>query len=77
MRAQEHLPLTQEALLILKMVLRLQFPELRMRAIKLHFQYLIDAASGMSVSSTITANTNKIAAGTTTNGDGGQCSTNG
>jgi len=29
-----------------------------------------DAASGMSVSSTITANTRKIAAGTTTNGDG-------
>jgi len=38
---------------------------------KVTFSVSEDAASGMSVSSTITANTNKIAAGTTTNGDGG------
>ena len=38
---------------------------------KVTFSVSEDAASGMSVSSTITANTKKIAAGTTTNGDGG------
>ncbi len=38
---------------------------------KVTFSVSEDAASGMSVSSTITANTQKIAAGTTTNGDGG------
>jgi flagellar hook-associated protein 1 FlgK len=38
---------------------------------KVRFSVSEDAASGMSVSSTITANTQKIAAGTTTNGDGG------
>jgi len=38
---------------------------------KVTFSVSEDAASGMSVSSTITANTRKIAAGTTTNGDGG------
>jgi flagellar hook-associated protein 1 FlgK len=38
---------------------------------KVRFSVSEDAASGMSVSSTITANTKKIAAGTTTNGDGG------
>ena len=37
---------------------------------KVTFSVSEDAASGMSVSSTITANTKKIAAGTTTNGDG-------
>ena len=37
---------------------------------KVTFSVSEDAASGMSVSSTITANTRKIAAGTTTNGDG-------
>jgi len=38
---------------------------------KVTFSVSEDAASGMAVSSTITANTRKIAAGTTTNGDGG------
>ena len=37
---------------------------------KVTFSVSEDAASGMSVSSTITANTRKISAGTTTNGDG-------
>jgi len=37
---------------------------------KVTFSVSEDAASGMAVSSTITANTRKIAAGTTTNGDG-------
>jgi len=37
---------------------------------KVTFSVSEDAASGMSVSSAITANTKKIAAGTTTNGDG-------
>jgi len=37
---------------------------------KVTFSVSDDAASGMSVSSTITTNTKKIAAGTTTNGDG-------
>ena len=37
---------------------------------KVTFSVSDNAASGMSVSSTITANTKKIAAGTTTNGDG-------
>ena len=37
---------------------------------KVTFSVSEDAASGMSVSSTITTNTRKIAAGTTTNGDG-------
>ena len=37
---------------------------------KVTFSVSEDAASGMSVSSTITANTKKIAAGTTTSGDG-------
>jgi len=37
---------------------------------KVTFSVSEDAASGMSVSSTITANTRKIAAGATTNGDG-------
>ena len=38
---------------------------------KVTFSVSEDAASGMAVSSTITADTRKIAAGTTTNGDGG------
>ena len=38
---------------------------------KVTFSVSENAASGMSVSSTITANTKKIAAGTTTNADGG------
>ena len=37
---------------------------------KVTFSVSEDSASGMAVSSTITANTRKIAAGTTTNGDG-------
>ena len=37
---------------------------------KVTFSVSEDSASGMTVSSTITANTRKIAAGTTTNGDG-------
>ena len=37
---------------------------------KVTFSVSEDAASGMSISSTITANTKTIAAGTTTNGDG-------
>ena len=52
------------------MVLRLQFPAMQIAGDKVTFSVSEDAASGMSVSSTITANTRKIAAGTTTNGDG-------